>query len=343
MNTALSFLSLHRDRLELDRYGLPIQFSSLMLTPRFRASRHVVFLIVPERHPEPVLVAKVSRLAGSRASLDQEARMLKSIQALRPGGFDSVPRVIAYEEYCGYPILIETAIVGQALDPAAVRRDPAGSCQTVIDWLVDIQQPHNGAAANGRPGRFTASLRYFADVFPLSAEEEQALEQTWTFVNRLQDSPLRPVLEHGDLSHPNLILRKGGGLGVVDWELAAQDGLPAVDLFFFLAYAAFALHDARSKGDYLAPFHGAFFGRDAWARPYVEAYAERIQMPRDLLPALFVFCWARYMSNLLVRLDESGDVRDPVEPGTAEWLRSNRYYALWRYTLRHIGELNLAH
>jgi len=341
MNTALSFLHRHWERLGLDQYGTPARLSSLVLTPRFRASRHVVFLIIPEGQSDPVLVAKVSRLAGRSASLDQEAAILKSVQALRPGGFDSIPRVIAYEEYGGHPILVETAIVGRAMDPAAVRRDCARCCQAVIDWLVDVQQPQDGQAEKGHFERFTTGLRHFTDRFPLSAEEEQTLDRTWALVGLLRDSPLPWVLEHGDLGHPNLILRKAGGLGVVDWELAMPDGLPACDLFFFLAYAAFALHKAHAKGDYLSSFRGAFFGKEAWARSYVEAYTEHIRLSPGLLPSLFVLCWARYTSNLLVRLDGNEDGRGRVDPDTAEWLRSNRYYALWRYAVRHIDELNL--
>ncbi len=37
--------------------------------------------------------------------------------------------MIAFEPYCGYPLLVETALVGQPMDPAAVRRDLAGCCR----------------------------------------------------------------------------------------------------------------------------------------------------------------------------------------------------------------------
>ena len=339
MNSVLTFLDHHRERLGLDHYGVPARLSSLVLTPRFRASRHVVFLIMPEGQPDPVLVAKVPRLAGTSASLSQEAGVLGVVQAQRSGGFDSVPRVIAFEEYHGYPILVETAIVGRAMDPATVRRDRAGCCAAVIEWLADVQQTANSTEPDWFE-RLAQPLRQFAGTFPLSADEEQTLEQTWALLAPLREAPPPLVLEHGDLSHPNLILRPAGGLGVVDWELAVPNGLPACDLFFFLTYVAFALHNARAKGDYLSPFHAAFFGEKAWARPYVETYAERMHLPPHLIAPLFLFCWARYMSQLLVRLD-AGDTPGPVESGTAEWLRSNRYYALWRHTVRHIDELHL--
>jgi len=35
------------------------------------------------------------------------------------------------------------------------------------------------------------------------------------------------VAEHGDLSHPNLIVDPNDELGVVDWELATTEGCQA--------------------------------------------------------------------------------------------------------------------
>ncbi len=341
MNLALSFLNLHRDRLELDRYGVPEQLSSVVLTPRFRASQHVVFLIYGEGQTDPVLVAKVARLPGPSASLEQESKALKSVQALRTDGFSSIPRVIAFEEYCGHGILVETALAGPSMSPAVVRRDAAKCCDLVTRWLVDVQQPRNEKNGSNRFELFTGSLRYFTDKFPLTAEEEQALEQTWSLIGPLQKTLLPPVLEHGDLSHPNLILCKTGGLGVVDWELALLDGLPAFDLFFFLTYAAFSVHHADKKKAYLPPFQRAFFTQDAWTLPYIETYIKETRLPADLLRPLFVLCWARYTSNLLVRLAGSQEKQEPIPTATADWLRSNRFYALWRYTLLHINRLNL--
>ena len=91
MNVALAFLQANRQRLGLDAYGIPARLSSLVLTPRFQASRHVVFLLMPHGDPRPVLVAKLPRLVDTNASLSREAASLRAVQQLRPFGFDSVP------------------------------------------------------------------------------------------------------------------------------------------------------------------------------------------------------------------------------------------------------------
>jgi aminoglycoside phosphotransferase (APT) family kinase protein len=336
MNTVLTYLANNRQRLDLARYSVPERLTSVVVTPRFRASSHIVFLVLAPGRPEPLLVAKLPRLDGVSAITEREVANLRAAQGLRAGGFDSIPRVVAYEEYLGRPILVETALVGQPMDPATVRRDRVACCSAVATWLAELQQPAREAGeSTGWFGRLAEGpLRYFERVFPLSIEESRLLERTWELVAPLRDIALPPVFEHGDLSHPNIMLLSDGTLGVVDWELAEPRGLPAYDLFFFLTYAAFAVQKARKSDDYLAAFQAAFFGPAAWARPYVVDYARRLDLPLLTLTPLFVLSWARYMISLLRRLDADQTTgRLPHE--TADWLRANRYYALWRYAVMH--------
>jgi aminoglycoside phosphotransferase len=343
MNTVLNFLHRNRDRLDLDRYDVPERLSCVIMTPRFRASSHILFFVLPKGQPDPVLVAKIPRLVGTSASVEREVANLRAIHASRPGGFNSIPRVIAFEEYGGRAILVETALVGRPMDPPAVRLDLAGCCKAVTSWLAEVQQLARSPVPAGGDGferLVVRPLRYFEDVFPLSAEERRMLEQTWELVAPLRDASLPLVFEHGDLSHPNVMLLKDGGLGVVDWELAEPHGLPAYDLFFFLTYAAFALHNAPSDGKYVPAFHAAFFSRGAWARPYVRDYANQLQLPPHTLTPLFVLSWARYMVGLLIRLGGAGHTPERLGPETAAWLRANRYYALWRHAVTHLHELD---
>ncbi len=141
------------------------------------------------------------------------------------------------------------------------------------------------------------------------------------------------VFEHGDLSHPNIMLLKRGGLGVVDWELAEPQGLPAYDLFCFLVYAAFAKHNARSSGGYLSAFPTRLLWPGRLGAPMSLAYAKQLGLPTEALTPLFILCWARYVANLLMRLGDSEAPQGRLEQGTADWLRANRCYALWRYSV----------
>lgn len=313
-----------------------------MVTPRFRASSHVVFLVLADGRPDPVLVAKLPRLTDANASLEREVANLRLIQAARPGGFDSIPRVMAFEEFGRRPILIETALVGRPMDRGVVRRDLAGCCEAVTRWLTDIRPLNQNGYLAGQSWferLVEQPFNHFVYAFPLLGEETWLLNRTWDLLTPLRDSDLPQVFEHGDVCHPNLLLLTRGQLGVIDWELAEPCGLPTYDLFFFLTYAAFARRNASKNQEYVSAFQAAFFGPSAWARPYVRAYAERLGVPSHALTPLFVLCWVRYLAGLLTRLGEADHSDKTVGAETVAWLRGNRYYALWRHTLAHVHEL----
>ena len=348
MNTVLSFLEKNSQRLELPRYGAGGKLSALTLTPRFRASSHVVSLILAKGQTAPVLVAKVPRLANATTSLEREVGNLRQVQRLRPEGFTSIPRVVAFETYCGYPVLVETAIVGPLMDPPFVRRQRDRCCQAVIDWLVALQRTEGDGYAADPSARgvewyqrlIEQPLHYFDTYFPLSEQERQLLTRTRHLAASLQDYGLPLVFEHGDLSHPNLMLLPNNKPGVVDWELAEPYGLPASDLFFFLTYAAFAMHKARESERHLPAFKSAFFGRSPWTQRYIRQYVSQLQLPVETLTPLFVVTWLRYVVGLLQRLDNVNQMPGKFSPQTVNWIRQSRYYALWEYAVSHADELS---
>lgn len=337
MTVISSFLEAYRDRPEIARYRLGGDYATLLLTPRFKASRHVIFLLMPEGQSEPTLVAKLPRLPQASDSLEREASILQLIQTMRREKLDSVPQVIAYENYCGYPILVETAINGILMDNRYIRHHLDACCRAVLDWLIAIQPQDRAQLHTDAYKRLVrAPLRYFGEYFPLNEEESELLAATEDLIAPLTKMLLPMVIEHGDLSHPNIIVNAQGKVGVIDWELAIAEGLPACDLFFFLTYAAFARDRAGKTGDHVGAFHRAFFEKDGWARPYVKSYLRRMGIPDNAAQPLFVLCWIRYIIQLLQRLDTSEQI---IDQKTADWLRGNRYYALWRHTVTHADML----
>jgi aminoglycoside phosphotransferase (APT) family kinase protein len=338
MNSVLTFLNQHRQRLDLARYGVQGSLSCLLLTPRFRASSHVIVLILAARQAEPLLVAKIPRLAQVTASLVREATNLQQIQARRPGGFDSIPRLVTFEPHGDRPLLIETALPGCALDPALVRTRPEHWCALVTNWLIEVHRA--SAAQPTEPSwldQIEQPLRRFADQFHWTADERSLVDRTLAWLATLRRMEFPMVFAHGDLSHPNLLWMGKDQIGVLDWEMATPHGLPACDLFFFLTYVAFARQTAHTPTAALTAFQAAFWSGNAWAPTWVRTYAAALQLPVQALTPLFVVGWLRYLVGLVERLSDQAGA---VEPDTAKWLRENRYYALWRHAVRHADELN---
>jgi thiamine kinase-like enzyme len=344
MNTVLRYLRKNWERLELDFFGSPEHLSCVLMTPRFKASSHVICFILNERYCDPILVAKVPRLAGDNGRLDCEVYNLQKLHSAQLRDYNSKPRVVAYEDWLGNRLLIETALEGQPMKPAFVRRHLKPSIEIVMDWLIELHQ--DTFQTNDETGNWFERLA----LEPLN-HLELALSsvhsaEDWVLKVRKLIEPLcffnfPLVFEHGDLSSPNILINQNSKLGVVDWELAEPEGLPAVDLFFFLTYIAFAREKARTSHAYLAAFRKSFFGRSAWARPYVIRYCEKLELAPETVKPLFMLCWLRYVANLVVRLKNFDDSNAKLSEQTTAWLLLNRYYILFQYTIEHMNELYL--
>jgi aminoglycoside phosphotransferase len=342
MNIALKYLQSHA-HYGFEAYGDPKRMSFMLLTPRFEASSRVVFLLFPEGQSDPVLVAKVPRLAGMDPGIQREAANLQIIHESRSGGFGSIPQVVAFEEFCGHQILIESALTGKPLDPPTVRLKPDEYCWMALDWLVELHATASKSGyrdTNWYERLVITPLEQFAACFPLDDDEQRLLEHTRELVTALRDAHLPLVVEHGDFSHPNILLLKSTQrFGVLDWDLAEIKGLPAIDLFFFLSYIAFSRQRASSNAQYIAAFQSAFFDANAWAVPYVMEYSERFNLKTDWLNPLFALGWLHYIVGLLSRLDRGTSPEGDVDFDTVTWLRENRYYKLWRYAIENIDRL----
>ena len=339
MNLVLDFVDRHREQIASHEPRAAEALAYVVLTPRFRASRHVVFLLVHRSSGAPLLVAKVARLGDSGAWSEREAENLRAAHAARRGGLASIPRVLACEEHRNHTILLETALAGSALDPAAMRAQPRRRVRAVGSWLIDFQKTQR--AARGAEGPIDARLdEAFAILARVGGGElERDLERTRALAAPLRGS-VASVFEHGDLSHPNLLELEAGGIGVLDWETADPQGLPASDLFFFLCYAAFACKRATELDAQQRAFHATFFEETDWVREACTRYAEALEIEHEALRPLFALSWLRGASSFARRLDVGGR-GDAAAPDAARWIRENRHTALWRHTLQHWDQLRL--
>jgi aminoglycoside phosphotransferase len=312
----------------------------VLVTPRFTASSHVVAVLVAERTAEPVAVVKIPRLRGSAPSVAHEARILRALQGSRPGGYSTVPRVIALGEWAGRPLLAQTALIGTHLDDYAVRRARAASIDATLAWLRELPVT-DAEESYERYARLIAEpLTTLLESFRRLGHDAGFVEETLEILEPLRTAPLPSVFEHGDLSYPNILELRDGRVGVVDWELGEERSFPGRDLFFFLAFVALAESRARTPRERIAAFHDAYVRPDAWARRIAAGYAERLGIERSLLTPLFLACWARHSAAWLGRglaaADEAG------ERSAAAYIQGHFSFAFWNHTLRHLGALRWA-
>jgi aminoglycoside phosphotransferase (APT) family kinase protein len=344
MNLVLAFLEKNWQRLGLKRFGDPARLSCVMMTPRFRASSHVICFLLAQGSKAPTFVVKLPRLPGDHRRLDREMENLNAANRHRAEGDVSIPRVLAYEDYHQHRLLIETAVPGRTMSPAVVRRQPELCTETTIAWLTNLQLATMTRDAKGGDWfeRLVENpLLQFKKILPVANEAAHLIDATVAMMQPLRNHHLPLVMSHEDFSPPNILQADNGRIGVVDWELAEPQGLPASDLFFFLTYIAFARNGARKNEMYLKAFRRAFFDSNAWARPYVERYCERLKLSHEMLAPLFVSTWGRYVAGLMARLQEAGEADGAIGNETVKWLKTNRYYQLWKYTIENLKALRV--
>ena len=292
----------------------PATADILLLTPRFHASGHVVALVVARDGGgwRPTLVIKAARLAAGRSTLGPELAALRDLGPTL-GASGRAPRVVAADVEGSPPWLIETALVGRPLDAATVRRDRSGATDAVAAFVRALPVRRDAGDA---PGRLALEGLARLDAAGVAAD---LVARTRALAAGL-DEDMPAVVEHGDLAHPNLLLRPDGSLAAVDWERAQPAGWPLHDLTVALGYIAAAAAGASSPSDQAAAVRRALIGDDAWATPHIEAELARLAIDRRAGLALMTIAWMRTAAFLAGRA--GGD-----------WLEGDRSIALWRTTL----------
>lgn len=330
--------------LGLGDLAAPDACTATLLTPRFQASAHVLYFVRRRPGGRLIAVAKAPRVLGDHARLSREAGMLRRVQQHRDGPFAGIPRVLAFTDCDGYRVLVQSGLEGEGMNPAFVRRHRGLALQLGTDWLIDFHRRTRHAV----PGAFSwpaepveTTIERVATALAASGDEAAALQRTQACLQPLLSAERQAVMAHNDFSHPNLLRLGGVQLGIVDWELADADGLPAVDLYFFLTYLAFAIARARTATAYVRAFRQAFWGNESWARMAIQRYTTALELDAILCKPLFVFCWLRYVYSLIERLAPAGAAGGSLPRETACWLRQNRYYLLWRFAIDHFDELHI--
>jgi len=313
--------------------------STLLVTPWFEASRHVVALYLDKSTSKLVSVGKLPRRDWDTSGITEEAAALQVVHAHTDRLMGHLPQVLQVGQGVR-PYLLETAVVGDAVGPEYVRAHTS----RVIDAGVDLVDRLSSGRSTPSDSTWFSELverpvRRFAQRVPLGRESLELAEQTLTRLELVRGVTLPLVLEHGDLSHPNLILTSDQ-MSAIDWERFQHQGLPGHDLVFFLQYVSECRASAVARTDQLKAFDDAFVGPDAWAQPWLAAYADRLGLDRRLWPTLVLAAWARTSTGLLARLSpESGsqltDGRELPEAPAADTLveafTADRDYALWRH------------
>src|SRR5215204_1455170 len=136
------------EALALYKYGLPQHWATVLLTPHYVTSRHIVALIYARRERDPCLVVKVPRQPADNGGVQREAHALSQLAALSGDYPPGVPQVIGTPKVGAYTVLIETALSGAALDPPRVAANLSAAIDAGFRFVATLPVTR-AAIANG--------------------------------------------------------------------------------------------------------------------------------------------------------------------------------------------------
>jgi hypothetical protein len=221
----------------------PERLSTLLVTGGPRSVSKVVLLAFPEGRSAPQVAIKAPRVEEAASGVRREGAALARLAADHGGPIPGVPRLLEVREVDGVPLVAESALPGRPLESLLAPANLRAWSATVADWLARL--------AAGRPVAPAASVRErlvepllgrFAGLFG-RVVDPGLLRESEEIVRAVGALP--QVSEQRDFGPWNVLVTPGGELAVLDWESAEMDGLPVLDLLYYLAYASFGVDRAR--------------------------------------------------------------------------------------------------
>ena len=323
-------------RREWPRWNLgppPSRLSTLLVTGGPRSVSKVVLIAFAEPSAVPLVVLKAPRVPEAGAGVRREAEALAEIAIRRPGGAPGVPRVLTRRDIAGVPLVCETAIVGRPLEAVLTRRNLAHWAGAVTDWLaaLALRQPSR-PPIHWREAIVEPALTRFAADFR-GVVDPGLLRDGETLVRGIGGLPAVP--EQRDFGPWNVLVTPEGGIAVLDWESAEVDGLPALDLLYFLAYAAFAVDGARTREQRIVSFRRSLDPASATGavrRDCLGRYVAALGLAPSQLDPLRALVWLIHaQSDVRHAAADAGGAPPPA------LLARSLFLGLWEEEVRHIG------
>lgn len=246
-------------------------------------------------------------------------RALEATEGLEVALWGRLPRLALSDSVCDSPFSVETALPGVPAGTFVVRReDGVPAVTAALDWITALHaRTAKRCPAGGEPIKrlVTAPLdrAFEAFRFPQWRAGFDHLRRLLTAA--LQGSGLPLVFSHGDYSVDNVLLSTNPlrVTGVIDWDLSAQNGLPLLDVFYFLATAARTMRSQPIGTVFREIVFPMRFGAAETAA--LERYCNALAIPKHLLAPLAVLTWLHHAGVRLENPERYRFTADGIESG----------------------------
>ena len=248
---------------------------------------------------QPTAIAKMNLGTTDAAKRIAEAATLAHLapSARRAGAL--VPQPLVLGRIDSQPVLLQTVVDGRTV--ASLLASRPNSFLDTMERLVVWLERWNVATLTIRPlDRELLDREILAPAALLAPLLERGKEyQDWLTMRCAMVRGLRVpfVATHNDLTMWNILLDEQGGLGVVDWESAREEGFPLADFFYAVTDAVAA---AQGYSDRPQAFLACFTPNGAYApavRRFLRRLRNSVEISDDIADLCFHACWLHHAAN----------------------------------------------
>jgi len=238
----------------------------------------------------------IAKVGGGAA---REARALRAVGPAARGASADVPTLLAQRSLDGLPVVIETPVAGSPA-PRLLRGAPSSAqalMRAIARWLAEW---NSGTAVRRRLKPADADRHALGPakrLSPLIGDGGAYLSRIKRMCDQCVGRVVPFVAAHNDLTAANVLLDERGGLGVVDWEMAAPECLPLGDLVYAAADFAAAVDEYRDRP---AAFAACFEPSGSFADLTGELLrdaAGSLALDAEALELCVQACWLHHADN----------------------------------------------
>ena len=192
----------------------------------------------------------------------------------------------------------ESPIEGEPLIDALSPASFGDLAERVTDLLVELAgEEERRPESTWRARLVDGPLERFERQFG-QALAPGAVERVRGALGPFGDLPI--VSEHRDCSPWNIVIGAGGTPALLDWESAEPEGLPGLDLVYFLANSAFILDGALEAGTTRGSYAALLDPATAHGRVAAEClsrYGAAVGVDPEALGRLRLLCWVIHSAS----------------------------------------------
>lgn len=291
----------------------PSKLRTMIISGGLNRLNKIVLLVFREGSQTPMYIIKIPRTARSNSALKNEANTLCGLMQ-NYNMKDQIPQVLYDDSRLGFFSIGETYIEGRFLGDFRDRRQLSGIAGKLTNWLIDLA----GKTSAPLPEDWRSSyINPLIEVLERTVTDSLDLKLVYEALDILDGFEIPAfVCEHRDFAPWNILVTANQQFGVLDWESSRFDGLPGLDLIYFLTYLCLYIEDAWTSEKALECYKNMLDSDTKLGKLYRDCfnlYANRLALTPETHRPLRIMTWIAHLVSVNERIKEGDEFSSGVD------------------------------